>query len=131
MPAIDVSKLKAGDRHTYERVFSEAEVRAFAEMSGDRGEHHLVPDEKGRLMLHGLLTASLPTKLGGDMNFQAREMHFQFLKPAYAGDKLTCLGLVQSVVPQSKRLKVSFHFTVTRDGGEVVMSGTSAGSIWR
>lgn len=30
----------------------------FAEMTGDRGKHHIERDEKGRLMVHGLMTAS-------------------------------------------------------------------------
>src|SRR5205823_5775530 len=105
---IDVTKMKAGDRHTYERVFSADEVKAFAELSGDIGVHHFTPDEQGRLMLHGLLTASLPTKLGGAMNFQAREMHFEFIKPAYSGERLSCLGVVESVILQRSRLKVAF-----------------------
>jgi hypothetical protein len=37
-----------------------------------------VPDEHGRLMAHGLLTATLPTKIAGDMNFIARQMTFEF-----------------------------------------------------
>lgn len=129
--SIDIFKLKAGDRHVHERTFTADEVRLFAEVSGDRGAHHLTPDAQGRLMLHGLLTATMPTKLGGDMQFVARDMHFDFVKPAFSGEKLTCLGIVATVVAQRSRLKVAFSFTITRDGGEVVLQGTSSGSIYR
>jgi len=128
---IDVSKLKAGDRHVHERTFTADEVRLFAELSGDRGAHHFTPDARGRLMMHGLLTATMPTKLGGDMQYVARDMRFDFVKPAWSGEKLTCLGVVEKVIPQSTRLKVAFSFTVTRDNGEVLMQGTSSGSIYR
>jgi 3-hydroxybutyryl-CoA dehydratase len=40
--------------------------------------HHVTPDEKGRLMVHGLLTATGLTKIGGDMNFLARERTSNF-----------------------------------------------------
>ena len=129
--SIDVSKLKAGDRHVHQRTFTADEVRFFAEVSGDRGAHHLTPDAQGRLMMHGLLTATMPTKLGGDMHFIARDMHFDFVKPAFSGEKLTCLGIVDTVIPQRSRLKVAFSFTVTRDNGEIVLQGSSAGSIYR
>ena len=65
--------MKVGDVRVWERTFSEEDVRFFARFSGDEGEHHLEPDEQGRLMVHGLLTATLPTKIGGDMNFIARK----------------------------------------------------------
>ena len=52
--------------------------------------HHVAPDEQGRLMVHGLLTATVPTKIGGDMNLIAREMKFQFHRPVFAGDTVIC-----------------------------------------
>ncbi len=45
------------------------------------------------LMAHGLLTATLPTKLGGDLNYIARTMEFEFLRPVYAGEELRCVGI--------------------------------------
>src|SRR3712207_8738612 len=66
--------MKVGDVVSWERTFTVEDVRRFAEYSGDEGVHHLEPDEKGRLMVHGLLTATLPTKVGGDINFIARQV---------------------------------------------------------
>src|SRR4026208_1854739 len=70
--------MKIGDTLSWRRTFTEEDIRLFTTISGDGGEHHLVPDAKGRLMAHGLLTATLPTKIGGDINLIAREMCFRF-----------------------------------------------------
>src|SRR4026207_2251987 len=82
--------MEIGDTLSWSRTFTEEEIRLFAKLSGDEGQHHLVPDDQGRLMAHGLLTATLPTKIGGDLNFIAREITFQFLKPVFAGDTIEC-----------------------------------------
>jgi acyl-CoA thioesterase FadM len=81
-------------------------------------------------MAHGLLTATLPTKLGGDLNFIARTMEFEFLRPVYAGDALVCAGLVDDVVAERKRLRVTFSFSVNNSKGKTVMKGVSSGVIY-
>ncbi len=54
--------LQVGDIITFERTFTLKDVELFTKISGDEGEHHLTPDEQGRLVVQGLLTATLPTK---------------------------------------------------------------------
>src|SRR5258706_7449348 len=91
--------MKAGDIVSWDRTFTEADIRLFNEVSGDQGVHHVTPDERGRLMIHGLLTATLPTKIGGDMNFIASDMKVQFLLPVFAGHTVSCVlnvAVVQS-----------------------------------
>src|SRR5205814_469728 len=66
--------MQVGDVLAWERTFSEEDVRLFGRLSGDEGVHHVAADEQGRLMVQGLLTATLPTKIGGDLNVIAREM---------------------------------------------------------
>ena len=123
--------LKAGSTVAWSREITDADIRSFAELSGDKGAHHLERDAEGRLMAHGLLTATLPTKLGGDLDFMARTMQFDFLRPVYGGDTLTCRGLIESVVAQTTRLKVRFAFEIVNQRGEPVLKGTSAGQILR
>jgi len=53
-------------------------------------------------MVHGLLTATIPTKIGGDMNFIAREMKFQFYRPVFAGDTITCACTVVEFEPMER-----------------------------
>jgi 3-hydroxybutyryl-CoA dehydratase len=122
-------RLRPGAASRWTRTITEEDVRRFAELTGDKGRHHLERDEQGRLMAHGLLTASLPTKLGGDHDYMAREMVFEFLKPVYAGDTLTCEGKVESAAEQSSRFKVRFSFAVANQRGEVVLTGTTSGQI--
>jgi acyl dehydratase len=123
--------LRPGAGSSWTRAITEADVRAFADLSGDRGRHHVEPGANGRLMAHGLLTATLPTKLGGDMNYVARTMEFEFLKPVFAGDVLTCAGVVLSAAVQSSRYKVRLSFEVRNQDGVVVLTGTTAGSVRR
>ena len=121
--------IEVGQKMEWTRTIAAEDVRRFGEVTGDQGLHHVREDAAGRLMAQGLLTASLPTKLGGDLNFIARTMTFEFLKPVYAGDTLTCRGLVDSVEREPSRLRVSFSFVVTRQDGEPVMRGASHGII--
>jgi 3-hydroxybutyryl-CoA dehydratase len=123
--------LRAGARTSWSRTITEGDVERFAELSGDKGVHHVQRDAQGRLMAHGLLTATLPTKLGGDHDFMAQTMSFRFLKPVYSGDTLTCDGKIESVAAQTTRYKVRFVFEIVNQDGEVVLTGASAGSILR
>jgi len=53
--------LKVGDIISFERTFSVRDVELFTEISSDEGSHHITPDEQGRLVIRGLITASIPT----------------------------------------------------------------------
>ena len=123
--------LRPGAISRWTREITEDDVMRFADLSGDRGRHHRERDERGRLMAHGLLTATLPTKLGGDLDYIARTMEFNFLKPVYSGDVLTCEGSVVSTAVQSARYKVRLSFEVRNQDGEVVLTGTTSGQIAR
>ena len=131
MGQVSSEALKAGATLSWSRTITDEDIERFAELSGDKGAHHLDRDALGRLMAHGLLTATLPTKLGGDVDFMARTMQFEFLRPVYGGDVLTCRGLVEAVVPQRTRFKVKFAFEIVNQRGETVMKGSSAGQVLR
>jgi acyl dehydratase len=61
-----------GETVTARRTFEHGDVRQFADATGDRGDHHLEADEDGRLLVHGLLTASLATEIGGRTSSHGR-----------------------------------------------------------
>ena len=82
--------LKAGDIIMFERTFTIRDIELFTEISGDEGIHHITPDEQGRLVVQGLLTATLPTRVGGGANVLARTMNFEFLRPVFTGDTIIC-----------------------------------------
>src|SRR5450432_1142594 len=121
--------MQIGETLSWERTFTEEDIRLFARFSGDEGEHHLEPDEKGRLMVHGLLTATLPTKIGGDMNFIARELTFQFHRPVFAGDTIRCEVTVVEIEPSDQYHRVKSTWTCRNQHGKEVMSGEANGVV--
>jgi acyl dehydratase len=121
--------MKVGDIVSWQRTFSEDDVRLFNKISGDEGVHHVTPDEQGRLMVHGLLTATLPTKVGGDMNFIAREMKFQFHRPVFAGDTVSCEVTIVALEPANKYTSVRSEFVCRNQNGKEVMSGYALGIV--
>src|SRR5258705_11642006 len=121
--------MQVGDVIRWQRTFSEEDIRAFTELSGDGGEHHLVPDEQGRLMAHGLLTATLPTKIGGDMNFIARELTFEFHRPVFAGDTIECEVTLVFAEPAEGFTNIVSEWTCRNQIGKEVMSGRARGIV--
>ena len=121
--------MRIGDTISWQRTFSEDDIRLFNKMSGDEGVHHVTPDEKGRLMVHGLLTATIPTKIGGDMNFIAREMKFQFYRPVFAGDTIECEVTVVQLEPAEEYTNVHTEFICRNQLGKEVMSGHALGIV--
>ena len=121
--------MKPGDTLSWRRTFTEDDIRLFARLSGDEGEHHHVPDEQGRLMAHGLLTASLPTKIGGDMNLIARELSFQFHRPVFAGDTIECVVTLIEATPADGYTDIDTTWRCTNQHGKEVMTGRGKGII--
>ena len=121
--------MQVGDVISWQRTFTEDDIRLFAGLSGDQGVHHLEPDEHGRLMAHGLLTATLPTKIGGDINFIAREMTFAFIRPVFAGDTVTCDVTLTAIEPAEKYVKLSCAFVCRNQNGKEVLTGRGAGVV--
>lgn len=121
--------MNIGDTIRWSRTFTEEDIRQFAELSGDKGEHHFVRDAQGRLMAHGLLTATLPTKIGGDLNFIAKEMTFRFHRPVFAGDTIECAVTMTSAVAGDGFLNLETDWRCTNQHGKDVMTGSGSGII--
>lgn len=121
--------MKKGDIVSWERKFTEEDIQLFNSISGDQGVHHVVPDEQGRLMVHGLLTATLPTKIGGDLNFVAREMKFQFHRPVFTGDTIRCECTIVELEPAEQYTNVRTEFVCRNQHGKEVMTGWALGVI--
>jgi len=121
--------MKAGDVEIAERTFSVEDVRAFTEVSGDRGRHHVEPDAQGRLLVHGLLTATLFTEIGGRLNYLAREMKFEFIRPVFTGDALRVEMTIEEVEEQEGRIALSARAVCRNQHGKEVMKATTNGVI--
>jgi acyl dehydratase len=122
---------KAGDTHVHERTFTREDVERFGELSGDTQPIHTDPDEDDRLVVQGLLTATLPTKIGGDLEVLATRMEYAFHRPVYTGDTVTCVWETESVTERPDRYELSVSLSCTKDEGETVMTGETDGLVWK
>ena len=122
--------LKVGDIITFERTFTVRDVELFIEISGDERIHHITPDEQGRLVVQGLLTATLPTKVGGDHNVLARTMNFEFLRPVFTGDTIICAVKIEKYERQeNNRTAIISSFLCENQNGKEVLRGDFSGVI--
>ncbi|WP_394218848.1 MaoC family dehydratase N-terminal domain-containing protein [Halobacillus trueperi] len=121
--------MKTGDVYTWKRTFTNEEVLEFGRISGDKGRHHVEPDENGRLMVQGLLTASIGTKIGGDLHYIARNMVNEFLRPVFTGDTITCEVNLEKVVQKDGHKKVEMKSVYRNQKGSEVLVGSSYGII--
>ncbi|SIR16826.1 Acyl dehydratase [Haladaptatus litoreus] len=117
-----------GETKSYSRTFTNEDVAQFADLSGDRGSHH---EEGDNPMVHGLLTATLPTKIGGDMDYIAQSMSFEFHRPVYVGEEITCESTVESFESRETRHEMVASFVCRNEDGEVVLDGETEGVIFR
>lgn len=117
-----------GETATYSRTFTKEEVTAFAELSKDKGYHHMV-DQDGQVVLHGLLTATMPTKLGGEINYIARTMEFEFPNPAYTGVEITCTTTIERVEDRDGRTELDSSVVCETEDGTVVLRGRTEGVV--
>jgi 3-hydroxybutyryl-CoA dehydratase len=122
--------LKVGEMITFERTFTREDVEVFTKISGDEGAHHVTPDEQGRFVVQGLLTATLPTKVGGDYNVLARTMNFEFLRPVFSGDTIICEVTIEKFERQdNNRISISASFLCSNQNEKQVLRGSFAGVI--
>lgn len=120
-----------GDTYTHERTFTPEDVRRFGEISGDQQSIHTDPDEEGRLVVQGLLTATIPTKIGGDLEFLARTMEYDFRRPVYTGEEITCEWMTEEVTERENRYEAAGTAICRNEGDVVVMSGYFEGIVWK
>lgn len=95
--------LKVEDVISFERTFTERDVELFTEISDDEGIHHITPDDRGRFDFQGLLTATLPTKVGGDLNVYAKNMDLEFIRPVFTGDVIVCQVKIEQYEKQENQ----------------------------
>ena len=120
---------KEGESVSYTRTFTVEDVQAFADVSLDRGIHHMEADKDGRLLVHGLLTATIPTKLGGDIDYLAQQMTYRFHRPVFTGDQVTCECKATKVENRGDRSYVEFDIRCTNQSGKEVLTGSTTGVV--
>jgi 3-hydroxybutyryl-CoA dehydratase len=63
------------------------------------------------------------------MNFIARELTFQFHRPVFTGDTVTCVVTVVEFEPSEQYTNVRTDFICRNQHGKEVMSGHALGVI--
>ena len=134
-----IGHIEPGQTYRWRRTVTQADPRAMVRLTGDysvrNGSGYHVDAEFARqagfrgAIAPGLLQASLFTKLGGDLNYLARDIAFRYVKPVYAGDTLDVSLTVTAVEREKHRL--SFEGQVTNQSGEVVVTCVSTGYLPR
>lgn len=118
-----------GETYTFRRTFTAEEVRLFADLSGDAQARHTDPDADGRVLVHGLLTGTLPTKLGGDLAVLARSMDLEFVRPVYTGQPITCTWTTETVTERDDRYDLDADVTCENESGDVVLRAAVEGLV--
>lgn len=120
-----------GETQTFERTFTVDDVQQFAELSGDAQPRHTEPADNGQVMVQGLLTATMPTKMGGDNEVLAHTMEFEFHQPVYTGEPITCTSTYDRVVERDDRYEFTSEVVCENADGETVLGATIEGLIWK
>ncbi len=123
-------KFKQGDTASLSKTISDDDIRAFADVTGDRNPLHL--DEEfarqtrfGRRIAHGMLSASLisaviANELPGQGSIYLGQT-LQFVAPVFLGDTVTARVTVSTIREDKPILKLETVCTNQRN--EVVIRG--------
>ena len=87
------------------------------------------PDASGRILGHGLLTATLPTRVGGALDFLAREMHFEFLRPVWTGDTVRCEVTLTELSETPRGTRLAAGILCRNQDGKEVLRGWTTGMV--
>ena len=123
-------KLKVGDTAWLTRTVTDADIRAFAELSTDHNPIHLDDDYAattrfGRRIAHGMFGASLISAvIGNDLPGTGSiylSQTLKFLAPVFVGDTLTARVVVAKVRDDKPIVKLETVCLNQRD--EIVIRG--------
>jgi acyl dehydratase len=123
-------KLKVGDTASRAKVITDADIRAFAEVSGDYNPIHLDNDfasktRFGQRIAHGMLSASLisavlANDLPGEGSIYLAQT-LQFVAPVFVGDEVTARATVIAV--REDKPIATFETVCVNQRNEVVIKG--------
>jgi acyl dehydratase len=115
----------------FSRTFTEADVEAFGHTTRDYNPVHYEPrftELKGFSgpICHGLLVGSMICEPGGQWGWLASGMSFDFLKPVYIGDTVTC---EMTILEVNERGRAQAEAAFTNQKGEPVMRAKLTGFL--
>ena len=108
-------KFKVGDSAEITKTITEADIQAFAEVTGDHNPIHLDDEfakstRFGRRIAHGMLTTSLissvlANKLPGEGSVYLGQS-LQFVAPVFPGDQITARVTIKQIRDDKPILKL-------------------------
>ena len=122
--------LSIGDQATRRKTFSDEDVRAFAQISGDTNpihldDHYAAQTRFGRRLVHGMLTASLlSATLANDLPGEGTiymSQSLQFKAPVFIGDTIT--ATVEVTAFRAERGIATLATTCANQDGAIVLQG--------
>lgn len=123
-------KLKVGATASRTRCITDADVRAFAQVSGDHNPIHLddayaASMRFGRRIAHGILTGGLiASVLSRDLPGEGTiylSQSFKFGAPVFIGDEIT--ATVELTALREDKHIATFRTTCTNQEGTLVLDG--------
>ena len=121
---------RLGQRATFSKTITEADIQGFADLTGDRNPLHLDAQfaRRGRfgrhiahgLLVAGIISAALGTRLPGAGAIYVSQS-LRFLKPVYPGDTVT--ATVEVTAWQEDRGVVTLRTTCANQSGDVIIDG--------
>lgn len=122
--------LKIGDTAARSKVITDADIRSFADLSGDKNPLHV--DEEfaattrfGRRIAHGMLSASLISAvLANDLPGQGSiylGQKLQFVSPVFIGDEITARVTVTAI--REDKPIATLETICTNQRNEIVIKG--------
>lgn len=82
-------------------------------------------------MVQGLLTATLPTKLGSDSEVLASAMDINFHRPVYTGELIICQSTFDTVVERDDRYDFTTDVVCENADGQIVLTSATEGLFGR
>ena len=87
------------------------------------------PDKEGRIMVHGLLTATIPTKIGGDLNYIAQKISYEFVRPVFVGDEIEAEATIMKADREEKLIRGEIEGACRNQHGKIVLIFKTSGVI--
>jgi len=124
-----LAALKVGMSESYSQTITDADIKAFSGVSGDKNPVHMSDEyaEKSRFkrrIAHGLMSASyfsaiFGTKLPGPGCVYVSQS-LKFTRPVYIGDTVTATVVIKSIDFKSRKI---FFDTICTVKGRAVIKG--------
>jgi len=123
--------LSPGMIFTFTRTFTKRDVEVFGDITRDYNPVHYeerFAQVKGfsGLICHGLLVGSMICELGGQIGWLASGMEFQFLRPIYISETITCRVTIKEI---DERNFARAEGIFTKQDGQRVLKATLTGFI--